>query len=241
MAQHRLLGGYSSFHGSKLQVASDTVDARNNEGIHPSIWGFVHKILLQVSLLCFTACPFFLLRSLPPRRVFLLPQREHDGVSLPLPAVSQLPALSGLLLEGPCQRFPQQPAPNERVHVMGKGRLASRCRLLCPPAGGEAPSHSSGQPSGTGRLGARLPVWIGDPVREAPALVAIGRARRWERSFLGEDLGLLWWCVPVGGQCRRGWQQGARHTAASPVPTGLTVKSSLACSFWLRVNEMMNT
>lgn len=193
------------------------------------------------SLLWFMARCFSLLHSLPPRWVFLLPQREHDGVSLPLPAVSQLPALSGLLLEGPCQRFPQQPAPNERVHVMGKGRLAPRCRLRCPPTGGETPGRSSRQPSGTGRLGAGQPVWIGDPVREAPALGALGRTWRWEWSFLGEDLGRRWWCVPQGGQRRRGWQQGTRLTAASPIPTGLTVKSSLACSVWLRVNEMMNT
>lgn len=184
---------------------------------------------------------FFLPHSLPPRRVFLLPQREHDGVSLPLPAVSQLPALSGLLLEGPCQRFPQQPAPNERVHVMGKGRLLPHCRLLCPPATREAPSHSSGQLSGSGELGAGLALWIRDPVWEALALGAIGRAWRWEWSFLGEDLGRLWRCVPRWGQHRRGWQQGTRLMAASPIPTGLTVKSSLACSVWLRVNEMMNT
>lgn len=128
---------------------------------------------------------FFLLHSLPPRRVFLLPQREHDGVSLPLPAVSQLPALSGLLLEGPCQRFPQQPAPNERVHVMGKGRLPPCCRLLCPPAIREAPSHSSGQ------LGAGLALWISDPVWEAVALGAIGRAWRWD--------GVSW--VRIWGAC----------------------------------------
>lgn len=57
-------------------------------------------------------------KCLPSRRVFLLPQREHDGLPLPMPAVPRLPALPGLLLEGARQRLPQQPAPDEGVHIV---------------------------------------------------------------------------------------------------------------------------
>lgn len=117
------------------------------------------SVSFSLGFLCFgLKLGVSLLRSLPPRRVFLLPQREHDGVSLPLPAVSQLPALSGLLLERPCQRFPQQPAPNEGVHVMGKGRLAPRRGQLCPSGGssrqGVADSRAAGgeQPPLSGKL-----------------------------------------------------------------------------------------
>lgn len=45
-------------------------------------------------------------RSLPSGWMFLLPQWEYDGIPLPMPTVSQLPALSGLLLEGTRWRFP---------------------------------------------------------------------------------------------------------------------------------------
>lgn len=48
--------------------------ARNREGIYPPVQGVVHKLLQVVSLLWFTTWLFSLLRSLPPRRVFLLPQ-----------------------------------------------------------------------------------------------------------------------------------------------------------------------
>lgn len=67
--------------------------------------------------------------SLPSSWVFVLPQWEYDGISLPMPTVSQLPALSGLLLEGTCRWFPQQPAPNERVHVLGKARSRQYLQL----------------------------------------------------------------------------------------------------------------
>ncbi|XP_062489452.1 dystrobrevin alpha isoform X16 [Pezoporus occidentalis] len=96
------------------------------------------------------------------------------------------------------------------------------CRLLCPPASREDPGCSSRQPSGTWRLGVGLPIRTGLPVREAPVLGAFGRAQRWEWYFLGVDLGHLGQCVPQRGQRRRGWQQGTRLTAASPIPTGLT-------------------
>lgn len=206
--------------------------ARNKEGTCPSVWVFVLKLLLGVSLLWFTVRPFSLLHSLPPRRVFLLPQREHDGVSLPLPAVSQLPALSGLLLEGPCQRFPQQPAPNERVHVMGKGRLVPLCRLLHPPAEGEAPGHGSVQPSGVGRPGSRA---AGSDQRLCQGVSSPGSHQ--DSAEVGMVFSGWGSGVPVAvragvGGSAGGWQQGARHRAASPIPTGLTVKSSWACSVW---------
>lgn len=78
--------------------------------------------------------PHILPRSLPSRRVFLLPQREHDGLPLPMPAVPRLPALPGLLLEGARRWLPQQPAPDEGVHVVGKagprGRAGNRGRAM---------------------------------------------------------------------------------------------------------------
>lgn len=52
--------------------------------------------------------------------MFVLPEREHDGFPLPLPAVSWLPAVPELLLAWPCQRSPQQPAPNEGALVLGE-------------------------------------------------------------------------------------------------------------------------
>lgn len=58
--------------------------------------------------------------SLPSRGMFVLPEREHDGFPLPLPAVSWLPAVPELLLARPCQRSPQQPAPNEGALVLGE-------------------------------------------------------------------------------------------------------------------------
>nr|XP_030122028.3 dystrobrevin alpha isoform X19 [Taeniopygia guttata] len=65
---------------------------------------------------------------------------------------------------------------------MGKERLLPRCRLLCPPASREAPSHSSGQLSGSGELGAGLALWISEPVWEA-----------WEPSGKrGGGNGLFW-------------------------------------------------
>lgn len=58
--------------------------------------------------------------SLPSCGMFVLPEREHDGFPLPLPAVSRLPAVPELLLARPCQRSPQQPAPNEGALVLGE-------------------------------------------------------------------------------------------------------------------------
>lgn len=52
--------------------------------------------------------------------MFILPEREHDGFPLPLPAVSWLPAVPELLLARSCQRSPQQPAPDEGALVLGE-------------------------------------------------------------------------------------------------------------------------
>lgn len=59
-------------------------------------------LILLFPCLFFVCLPI----SLPPGWVFVLPQREHVGLSLPMPTVSQLPALSRLLLEGACRWFP---------------------------------------------------------------------------------------------------------------------------------------
>lgn len=67
------------------------------------------RLCLSLSWLALWFSYFFFiccLLSLPPGGVFLLPQREHDGIPLPMPTVSQLPALPGLLLEGTCWGFP---------------------------------------------------------------------------------------------------------------------------------------
>ena len=58
--------------------------------------------------------------SLPSCGMFVLSEREHDGLPLPLPAVSWLPAVPELFLAWPCQRSPQQPAPNEGALVLGE-------------------------------------------------------------------------------------------------------------------------
>lgn len=63
--------------------------------------------------------------------MFVLPEREHDGFPVSVPAVSRLPAVSELLLARPRQRAPQQPAPDEGALVLGKvpkvaGRPAER-------------------------------------------------------------------------------------------------------------------
>lgn len=59
--------------------------------------------------------------------MFVLPEREHDGLQVPVPAVSRLPAVPELLLAWPCQRSPQQPAPDEGALVLGKvARMANR-------------------------------------------------------------------------------------------------------------------
>lgn len=136
--------------------------------------------------------------------MFLLPQREHDGVPLPLPAMPQLPALSGLLLERPCQRFPQQPAPNERVHVMGKGRLVPEA--LCPGVG---------TPGRDCRLGSAA--CQGSCTRRAG-----GRAQRWEQTFWSVDLGCV--CVTAVLQaCSAGGpEQSASLTVSPPAPMGLS-------------------
>lgn len=52
--------------------------------------------------------------------MFILPEREHDGFPLPLPAVSWLPAVPELLLARSRQRSPQQPAPDEGALVLGE-------------------------------------------------------------------------------------------------------------------------
>lgn len=154
---HKFL--WVALHGSELQTASYAADSCKQRGF--ALLFRALSVSFSLGFLCFgLKLGISLLRSLPPRRVFLLPQREHDGVSLPLPAVSQLPALSGLLLERPCQRFPQQPAPNERVHVMGKGRLAPHAspraalplRWELPARGGHQPGCRRGSATLSGKL-----------------------------------------------------------------------------------------
>lgn len=63
-------------------------------------------LILAHTLICSFFSPFTTPLSLPSGGMFLLPQREYDGIPLPMPTVSQLPALSGLLLEGTCRWFP---------------------------------------------------------------------------------------------------------------------------------------
>lgn len=65
--------------------------------------------------------------------MLLLPEREHDGFPVPVPAVPRVPAVSELLLARPRQRPPQQPAPDEGALVLGEEDhwLGFRARL-CP-------------------------------------------------------------------------------------------------------------